>query len=208
MNREKQIYLTEQFTKATVADYDSGHDWWHVTRVRKMALYINSREETADPFILEIASLLHDSADSKFSDDNTEKRYGDIQNFMSEAGMSEISVRVLEVIKNVSFSNRNASANLNDPVLLIVQDADRLDALGAIGIARAFNYGGFRNRPIHVPGTSNSLINQSTIFHFYDKLLKLKDMMNTPTGRIIARERHDFLEIYLRQFYEEWDFAK
>jgi uncharacterized protein len=111
------------------------------------------------------------------------------------------------VIRNVSFSNKLPSGNQNDPLLLILQDADRLDAIGAIGIARAFNYGGYRNNPIYVPGDQKGMKNQSTIGHFYDKLLKLKVMMNTPTGSHIAEERHLYLEKFMEQFYKEWDFG-
>jgi uncharacterized protein len=207
MNREQQINLTEQFVKSKVAAFDSGHDWWHVLRVRNMASYINAREAGADPFILEIAALLHDTADAKFSGENCEEKYSDIRHFMSDSNMESIVDQIIEVISNVSYSNKNPSGNLKNPVLLIVQDADRLDAIGAIGIARAFNYGGFRNRPLHVPDDTDALVNMSTISHFYDKLLKLKNMMNTPTGRTIAQERHDFLENFLNQFYREWNFA-
>lgn len=207
MNRKTQIKLTEQFVRDKVAGFDSGHDWWHVARVRNLALYINEREASADPFILEIAALLHDIADSKFSGEDSERPFSDIRHFLSGSGMEGLIDQVIEVIANVSFSNKKPSGNVKDPVLLIIQDADRLDAIGAIGIARAFNYGGFRNRPLYIPDSDNSVINPSTISHFYDKLLKLRDMMNTPTGRTIAQERHDFLEKFLRQFFKEWTFA-
>jgi uncharacterized protein len=207
MNRKEQINLTEAFVRAKMAHFDGGHDWWHVTRVRKMALYINSIESIAEPFTLEIAALLHDTADSKFTAESAEVSYVEIKELMTESGMETISDQVIEVIRNVSFSSKNTSGNLKDPVLLILQDADRLDAIGAMGIARAFNYGGFRNRPIFDPDEQDLAEDQSTIAHFYSKLLKLKDMMNTATGMQIAVERHSFLERYLDQFYKEWDFA-
>jgi len=144
IDRKKQILLTEEFVRANLKDYDSGHDWWHVDRVRKLALYINELELLADPFQVEIAALLHDTADSKFAGENSENGYSFITDFMDKCGLSEIKDHVISVIKNISFSNRKKSGIQDDPLLRVVQDADRLDAIGAIGIARAFNYGGFK----------------------------------------------------------------
>jgi len=206
MDRNNQILLTEEFARANLIEYDSGHDWWHVDRVRKLALYINEVELIADPFKVEITSLLHDTADAKFAGENSEHGYSIITEFMNKCGMSEIKDHVISVIKDISFSNRKKSGNQADPLLRIVQDADRLDAIGAIGIARAFNYGGFRNNPIYFPGEESANTGISTIGHFYDKLLKLKEMMNTTTGRRIAEERHEILEKFLEQFYSEWYF--
>lgn len=200
-----KIKLTEIFVKKSISEYDSGHDWWHIERVRKLASFINSKENLADPFILETAVLLHDVVDSKFNADNQEDGYSDVHNFLTDIGLSDIANRIIEVIKNVSFSKKNPSGNLSDPVLLILQDADKLDAIGAIGIARAFNYGGFRNNAIYIPDEKPMGNSKSTIGHFYDKLLKLKDMMNTGTARIIAEERHAVLEEFLDHFYKEWD---
>ncbi len=202
------LKLTEKYVRSRMENYDSGHDWWHIERVRKTARYINELELLADPFTLDIAALLHDTADSKFADGKIEESYSEISDFLIESGMSEIKDRVIEIISNVSFSKRNPSGNMNDPVLLILQDADRLDAIGAIGIARAFNYGGFRNNPIYIPDEKIVGKSKSTIGHFYDKLLKLKDMMNTETGRKIAEERHVILELFLDQFYIQWEFGK
>src|ERR1035437_3676446 len=196
--------------------YDSGHDWWHIKRVKKLALYINEREDLADPFIVEIAALLHDTADSKFAGENGENSYKLISDFMDKYGMSEISDHVIKVIKKISFSNKNKSEIQDDPLLWVIQDADRLDAIGAIGIARAFNYGGFRNNKIYNPEivslkeTSGGNINvgtSSTINHFYEKLLLLKYRMNTMTAKRLAEERHEFLELFLKQFYSEWYFC-
>jgi uncharacterized protein len=208
MNRDEKILVTEEFVRQNLKDYDSGHDWWHIERVRRLALYINIQEDAANPFIVEITALLHDSADSKFSDGNSEKAYGLICEFMKSCGMSEISDQVVTVIKHVSFSSMNKSDVSDDPLLWVIQDADRLDAIGAIGVARAFNYGGFRNNPIYVPPDISGTLESSTIRHFYDKLLKLKDLMNTSTGRRIAADRHLYLEKYLEQFYNEWEFLK
>jgi len=201
------IKVTEEFVRQKVSGFDSGHDWWHIDRVRKMALFINEQEAVTDSFTLETASLLHDIADSKFAGDNAEQQYKVIGDFMDENGMMNIKDQVIEVLRNVSYSNKKPSGNYTDPVLLILQDADRLDAIGAIGIARAFNYGGFMNNAIYIPGDYEPKRKHTTIAHFYDKLLKLKDLMNTLTGRKLAEERHDFLLKYLEQFYKEWNFT-
>jgi uncharacterized protein len=215
MNRNEQISVTEEFVRQNLNGYDSGHDWWHIERVRKLAIYINDVEELTDPFIVEIAALLHDTADSKFVGDSIENRYFLISDFIDKAGMSEMKDRVLNVIKNISFSRNRIVGLYLDPLLLAVQDADRLDAIGAIGIARAFNYGGFRNNRIYDPSSSNSGHafegqypngQSSTISHFYEKLLVLKDFMNTPTAKRLASERHEFMEVFLKQFYKEWNF--
>lgn len=216
MNRDEQISLTEEFVKTNLKDYDSGHDWWHIERVRKLASFINGMEQLEDPFIVEITALLHDTADSKFSGENKDHGYQLIEAFMETCGLSEIRDRVLSVIKKVSFSSKSNQEASEDPLLWIIQDADRLDAIGAIGIARAFNYGGFRNNKIYNPAVINtdetSGSNQkngtsSTISHFYEKLLLLKYRMNTMTAKKLAVERHEFLELFLKQFYREWDFG-
>jgi uncharacterized protein len=207
MNRIDQISATEEFVKQKISEYDSGHDWWHIERVRKLAKYINERELLAEPFTLDIAVLLHDTVDSKFNARDSDSGYKIIEIFLDDAGLTEIKDQVVEAIKNVSFSNKNPSGNLKDPVFLIMQDADRLDAIGAIGIARAFNYGGFRNNAIYIPDEDPIGKSKSTIGHFYDKLLRLKGMMNTPTGKKLAEERHAYLEQFLEQFYAEWKFT-
>jgi uncharacterized protein len=204
MNRDEIILLTEKFVRQRISGYDGGHDWWHIERVRRIAKFINEEETLADPFALEIAALLHDSADSKFTGNDFANAYAMIEDFMVKTGMNEIKNQIIEVIRNVSFSNKNPSGNLKDPVLLILQDADRLDAIGAIGIARAFNYGGFRNNVIYDPEVEHRT--SSTISHFYDKLLVLKYRMNTLTAKRLAVERHEFLEVFLKQFYKEWEF--
>jgi len=205
MNRDEIIKLTEAFVRQNMKGYDSGHDWWHIERVRKLSLFINEQEALADPFTLDIAALLHDSVDSKFVSDDPENGYRLVSEFMNESGLAEIKEKVIEVIRNISFSNKNPSGNLTDPVLLIIQDADRLDAIGAIGVARAFNYGGFRNNTLYNPDMEQS--NSSTINHFYEKLLVLKYRMNTLTAKRLAIERHEFLELFLKQFYKEWEFG-
>ncbi len=205
MNRDEVIKMTEEFVKQNFDGHDSGHDWWHIERVRRMAKFINEQEAIADQFTLEIAALLHDSADSKFAGNEIESGYERITGFLIKAGLDEIKDQVIEVIRNVSFSKKNPSGNLADPVLLILQDADRLDAIGAIGVARAFNYGGFRNNIFYNPDIDQHI--PSTIGHFYEKLLLLKYRMNTLTAKKLAVERHEFLEIFLKQFYKEWEFG-
>ena len=205
MNRNDQISATEEFVRQNLKGYDSGHDWWHIERVRKLSLFINEMELLADPFTVEVTALLHDSADSKFTGGNTEEAYLAISDFMCNCGMSEIKDKVLNVIKNISFSSKSTSGNPDDPLLWVIQDADRLDAIGAIGVARAFTYGGFRNNPIYDPDVERR--NPSTISHFYEKLLVLKYRLNTLTAKRLAVERHEFLEVFLKQFYKEWDFA-
>jgi uncharacterized protein len=205
MNRDEVIKMTEEFVKQNLEGHDSGHDWWHIERVRRIAKFINEQEVIADQFTLEIASLLHDSADSKFAGDEIESDYEMIAGFLIKAGLDEIKDQVIEVVRNVSFSKKDPSGNTADPVLLILQDADRLDAIGAIGVARAFNYGGFRNNIIYNPDIDLRI--PSTIGHFYEKLLLLKYRMNTLTAKKLAVERHEFLEIFLKQFYKEWEFG-
>jgi uncharacterized protein len=216
MNRNDQILMTEKFVRQNMKGYDSGHDWWHIERVRNLALFINNMEELADPFTVELTALLHDTADSKFDGGNSEQGYSLIDDFMNECELSEIKEQVLTVIKNVSFSRKDKTGNPDDHLLWVIQDADRLDAIGAIGIARAFNYGGFRNNKIYNPDVINyeefSEGNQpagtaSTISHFYEKLLLIKYRMNTLTAKKLAAERHEFLEFFLKQFYSEWNFA-
>ena len=205
MNRDEIIKMTEEFVRQNLKGYDSGHDWWHIERVRRIANFINEEEAIADPFTLEIAVLLHDFADSKFAGDDIENGYAMIGKFMDNTGLNEIKDQIIEVIRNVSFSKKNPSGNLSDPVLLILQDADKLDAIGAIGIARAFNYGGFRNNLIYSPDVEPHV--PSTISHFYEKLLVLKYRMNTLTAKRLAVERHEFLATFLKQFYKEWEFG-
>ena len=175
MIKKDQVLKTEDFVRQNIKKYDSGHDWWHIERVRKLALYINEKEALADPFTVDIAALLHDTADSKFAEGKMEEGYSLISDFMDECELSDIKDQVLNVIKNISFSNKKKTGNPDDPLLWVIQDADRLDAIGAIGIARAFNYGGFRNNSIY----SRLLIEESRKIqanqlsgHFYEKLLK------------------------------------
>lgn len=201
MEKNEKIEITERFVKRSLKAYDSGHDWWHTDRVRRTALYINNIEKCCDPFEVEIVSLLHDVADSKFSGNDRDNRIADLKKFLSGNGMEELQESVVDVINNISFSSSGKSVSPASPLLQIVQDADRLDAIGAIGVARAFNYGGFRNNPIYDPSGNT----KSTISHFHDKLLRLKGLMNTETGKRLAEERHTYIESFLNRFMQEWN---
>lgn len=210
----KIISETVKFVRDTLAGAEAGHDWWHIYRVHNNARLI-SKTEQADHLIVELAALLHDISDSKFNngDENIgPERAGD---FLRSVQADESTIiHVQEIIRNMSFRSGLGTIAFHSKELGIVQDADRLDAIGAIGIARAFTYGGFKNREIYNPGISPAL-NMSkeayknssapTINHFYEKLLLLKDKMNTDTGRRLAEERHRFMETYLEQFQNEWN---
>jgi len=208
MNRDLIIKGIEDFAKLSTKELDSGHDWWHLNRVRNLALCLHQAESNGDRFTIEISALLHDIDDKKFRKDGGSGADVIISDLLHQWGVKEnILQEVVQINKYISFSS-GAEIPVKSPEFLIVQDADRLDAIGAIGIARAFNYGGFRNNAIYIPETEAYGINSSTIGHFYDKLLLLGDMMNTTTGRKLAKERHLFLEKFLEQFYREWNFTK
>jgi uncharacterized protein len=191
------------FVRNRISEYDSSHDWWHISRVRRLAKYINEKDNIEDPLLVDIAALFHDYADSKFAGKNPDQGLELVTNFLISNGLSRYNDQLLNVIQHISFSSRLKSGGIKDDLLHIVQDADRLDAIGAIGIARAFNYGGYRNNLIYSPAEEEN--RKSTINHFYEKLLLLSSMMNTETARIMARERHEFLELFLKQFYREWN---
>lgn len=208
------IVQTEQYIKHAMSDAEAGHDWWHVQRVYNNAKLILETEE-ADRFVVELAVLLHDIADSKFNDGDEEIGPQKAGVFLRSIQVKESTIEhVQQIIRNMSFRTGLGTLNFHSHELDIVQDADRLDALGAIGIARAFTYGGFKNREIYNPEIPPSLnmskeeyknSNGPSINHFYEKLLLLKDQMNTETGRKIACERHSFMETYLGQFKSEWN---
>lgn len=171
---------------------DAGHDWAHVDRVRRNALYI-ARKERADPFVVELAALLHDVADWKFHED--ESAGGKIARaFLEEQKVSDAVVgEVCFIVDNVSWKE-GRGRSMRTLAGKVVQDADRLEAIGAIGIARTFTYGGYRNRSL-----------QNSIAHFHEKVLLLKDRMNTRTGKSLAARRHRFVQAYLKEFRREWD---
>lgn len=208
MNENQVINRIEDFSKKSTQGFDSGHDWWHLNRVRNLALYLQQAENTGDRFIIEISALLHDIDDKKFRTTGGPGADAIISELLMELEVRENIVHeVIRINKYISFSS-GAKNEISSPEFLIVQDADRLDAIGAIGIARAFNYGGFRNNAIYIPENDGLVNNSSTIGHFYDKLLLLRDMMNTSTARELASERHEILEQFLENFYHEWDFTK
>jgi uncharacterized protein len=171
-----------------------------------MALKIASAENCHRADAVEMTALFHDYSDSKFRSADSGSGYGPVRDFLMRNGMSADTERIINAIRNISFSSAESVGDMDDPVFLIVQDADRLDAIGAIGVARAFNYGGYRNKPIWIPGDESP--GSSTIRHFYEKLLLLKDLMYTETGKMLAAERHAFLEAFLRQFYRETEMSQ
>lgn len=208
------ILKTIDFVKEKVKNYDAGHDWWHIERVWRNAQYINQFEQ-GDAFIIDLAALLHDIADAKFF--NGDENIGpDLAKEYLKTNHIDLIVieQVGQIIENMSFRKSLGLVEFHSNELDIVQDADRLDAIGAIGIARAFTYGGYKNRELYNPEMPPlTTISQEeykkstspTINHFYEKLLLLKDKMNTMTGKRLAAERHIFMEKYLDQFYKEWN---
>jgi uncharacterized protein len=211
MEKELILSKTEDFVKSLLESDPSGHDWWHIHRVRELALMI-AKSEGADLFLVELAALLHDVDDWKLSenDGGLPKAKKWLQSIHIED--NTIS-RICSIIEGVSFKGAGINTATNDLECKVLQDADRLDAIGAIGIARAFAYGGSRGRKIYDPEIQPILHTDfdhykksvgTTVNHFYEKLLLLKDRMQTPTGRKIAVERHEFMMQFLDQFYEEW----
>ncbi|QTE24156.1 HD domain-containing protein [Polaribacter cellanae] len=226
MNKEKVISNTIAFVKEALKNAEGGHDWFHIKRVFNNAILI-SREEKANVFVISLAALLHDIADPKFNNGDEAIGPKKARDFLiSEKIPKDIGMHVVNIIKHISFKNsfdtETSSTQVNNKKftskeLEIVQDADRLDAIGAIGIARCFNYGGFKNNVLYDPEIAPNLnmtkeeyksSSAPTINHFYEKLLLLKDQMNTETGKRIAIERHKFMEKYLEQFYNEWNGVK
>ena len=214
MDKQEIIKNTIQFVQKTLVNAEGGHDWFHIQRVYNNAKLI-AKGENADLFIVELGALLHDIADYKFHNGDESKGPKIAAEFLKTQEVSEEeTAHVIKIIENVSFKGGNEAQTFNSIELQIVQDADRLDAIGAIGIARTFNYGGFKGRALHDPEIKPNLkmtkeeyksSTAPTINHFYEKLLLLKDLMNTETGLKIAEERHRFMEQYLEQFYKEWD---
>jgi len=214
MSNPNLFHKTIVFVKEKLADAEGGHDWFHIERVYKNALLI-AEGETCDLTIVKLAALLHDIADSKFHNGDETIGSKTARVFLEKEGVPEPIIEpVIQIIENISFKGGHTERKFSSIELDIVQDADRLDAIGAIGIARTFNYGGFKNRKIYDPEIAPNLhmskeeyknSQAPTINHFYEKLLLLKDKMNTTTGKQIALERHHFMEHFLAQFYAEWD---
>jgi uncharacterized protein len=203
MNHDDIIKHVEEFAAENLGNHDGGHDFWHLSRVRNTALYLLNTEGYGDHLLVEISALLHDIGDSKFKKDTDSEAGSLIADLLGSLRLDDKIIKeVVFINHNISFSKGKRPAGVSKE-FMIVQDADRLDAIGAIGIARAFNYGGFRNSMIYDPEGNRP----STIAHFNEKLLKLKELMNTATGKRVAEERHEYLELFLRQFFREWDLA-
>lgn len=205
---------TIDFVKKELKGAEAGHDWFHIERVYKNALHLLKTEQ-ADEQVVLLGALLHDIADSKFHEGDETIGPKKAYDFMSTIEIPEdVKKHVVQIIENISFKGGNFEKNFRSKELEIVQDADRLDALGAIGIARTFNYGGFKNHPLYDPAIKPNLQMSkdeykkhqgTTINHFYEKLLLLKDLMNTETGKKMALKRHQYMEGFLEQFYAEWN---
>lgn len=211
---ENNILLkeTENFVRSVLDGDSSGHDWWHIYRVRKLALLI-AKSEGADLFLVELAALLHDIDDWKLIAKEGEQQ--NAKKWLQNCGVDDqLAERICEIIEGVSFKGAGINTSTNDLICRVLQDADRLDAIGAIGIARTFAYGGSRGRGIYDPEIPPELhsdfenykkSNAPTINHFYEKLLLLKDQMQTSMGRTLAEKRHNFMLLFLDQFYGEWN---
>lgn len=211
------IEKTKAFIKQKLKDAEGGHDWFHIERVYNNALLIAKGEE-CNLLIVELGALLHDIADSKFHDGDETVGPALAWRFLENENVpEEVILQVVNIIENISFKGGNFEKKFHSKELDIVQDADRLDALGAIGIARTFNYGGFKNRALYDPQIKPNLSmtkeeykasTAPTLNHFYEKLLLLKDRMNTETGKQLAEQRHRYMEDFLSQFYAEWNGEK
>ena len=214
MDTNDLINRTILFVKQQLDHAEGGHDWFHIERVYNNALSILEKEN-GDVVVVKLAALLHDIADSKFhqGDDTIGPRIA--REFLESQKVDEKTIeQVVNIIENISYKGGAVDGPFHSQELEIVQDADRLDAMGAIGIARTFNYGGFKNRPLYNPAiapkmnmTPQEYKNSTapTVNHFYEKLLLLKDLMNTETGKQMAQKRHRFMETFLSQFYGEWE---
>ncbi|RMZ60187.1 HD domain-containing protein [Chryseobacterium nematophagum] len=208
------IANTVDFVKEKLEGAEAGHDWFHIERVWKLSKKI-AQYEDCEQIVVELSALLHDIADPKFHNgDETIALQVSCEFLEGQNVSADIIEKVLFIIKNISFKNRAEAPKVTPIELKIVQDADRIDAIGAIGVARTFNFGGFKNNPMFDPEVKPNLdmskeeykkSKGTTINHFYEKLLLLKDMMNTEKGKKIAEERHQFMLLFLDQFYKEWN---
>lgn len=215
MTKREVLKKTEEYVNHALSGEGTGHDWWHVLRVRNTARYI-AKGEKADLFVVELTALLHDIADHKFHGGDSSIGPRIAHDWLKKLGVAhEVISHVTDIIANMSYhKSLDGAPAFTSKELKIVQDADRLDAMGAIGIARAFAYGGHKGRELYNPNVKPAKYKSSgeykkhpagtTINHFYEKLLLLKERMNTRTGKRLARARHAFLEKYLFQFYAEW----
>lgn len=214
MKHNELIENTIAYVQQELEGAEGGHDWFHIERVWKTSKTL-AKEENVNTTIVELGALLHDIADAKFHNGDESIGPQKAKAFLEKHHVDEAIIEhVLQIIKNISFKGGNFDQAFRSAELDVVQDADRLDAIGAIGIARCFNYGGYKNRKLYDPAIPPKL-NMSkeeykastapTINHFYEKLLLLKDRMNTPSGKKMAEQRHAFMESFLAQFYAEWE---
>lgn len=213
MTNQDYINKTITFVKKTLSGAEGGHDWFHIERVYKNALLI-AKNEKVDVFIVALGALLHDIADSKFYDGDETVGPKVAGEFLLELNLdANVIEHVIKIIENISFKGGNENQKFKSLELDVVQDADRLDAIGAIGIARCFNYGGFKNRALYDPDIKPNIAmckaeykasTAPSINHFYEKLLLLKDRMNTKTGEKLALKRHEFMLQFLNEFDKEW----
>ena len=214
MNQETVIEKTIDFVKEVLSDAEGGHDWWHIYRVWKLSKHI-TQTENVDNFVVELGALLHDIADSKFHNGDEEIGPRKAREFLSSLDVEEKVITHIEnIISNISFKGGKHTQKFKSLELDVIQDADRLDAMGAIGVARTFNYGGHKGRELYNPEIKPNLnmtkeeyknSNAPTLNHFYEKLLLLKDRMNTNTGKSMAEQRHKYMEQFLDEFYKEWN---
>ncbi len=212
MDRQEYIQETAMYVRLQFEQDPGGHDWWHINRVWQLSIQIAKREH-ADLFLVEMAALLHDLDDWKLQNPTTGDRRS--EKWMRKLGLSAEEIQSIEkIIEEVSFKGAGVDTTPNSLEAKVVQDADRLDAMGAIGIARTFAYGGHKNRQIYDPNVQPEMhldfesykkTNAPTINHFYEKLLLLKDRINTDYGKKLAEERHRFMKMYLDQFFKEWN---
>jgi uncharacterized protein len=208
------IKKTAEYVKQKFENFEGSHDWWHIYRVWQTAKHI-AKEEKVDMFIVELAALLHDIADFKYHDADENLGAKTAREWLESLDVDKTIVdHVCSIVKHISFKGALIENMISTKEGNVVQDADRLDSLGAIGIARAFAYGGSKDRPLYTPGEKHKLHNNvedyvkngaSTIAHFYEKMLLLRDRMNTEAGRRLAKKRHVFMEDFLERFYQEWD---
>ncbi|SMG44491.1 HD domain-containing protein [Arenibacter troitsensis] len=215
MTNTQIVEETITFVKETLKGAEGGHDWFHIQRVFKNTLLI-AKDEKVDVLVVSLGALLHDIADAKFNggDETVGPRMA--KDFLISLGVDKKAIdHVVKIIENISYkSSLDPNNSFTSKELQVVQDADRLDAIGAIGIARAFNYGGYKNREIYNPEIAPNLqmskeeykkSQAPSINHFYEKLLLLKDKMNTESGKKLAENRHQFMMDYLEQFFKEWN---
>ena len=217
MKEKTVIEKTKEFVRAKLEGEGSGHDWWHIVRVYNTAKCIGEKEK-ANLFIVELAALMHDIADWKFHKDNENLGAEITKQWLESLEVEEAVIsQVTQIVKTISFKGGTVDSSQRSIEGKVVQDADRLDAIGAMGIARTFAYGGFKNREMYNPEKKPENYSSfeeyknaedTTINHFYEKLLLLKELMNTDMGRSLAEERHEYMESFLNEFYSEWEGLK